>query len=100
MADEQHTSAGRITSIEAVAVRIVCEAPEPAHTVESSPDLTGARLLGTERPPQISVSEGKKGQSIGTCQIGLPMGKTSAAWTGELKAPDRHEAPAYERHIA
>jgi hypothetical protein len=92
MSDENQTSAGSITSMEVVAVRIVCEAPEPAYTLDSPPDLTGARLMQTERPPQTTVSEGQKAQSIGTCQIGLPMDKASAAWTGELKAPNRHEA--------
>jgi hypothetical protein len=92
MSDEHQISARRVMSIEAVAVRIVCEAPAPAHPIDSSLDLTGAHVIETERPPQIAVSEGQRSQSIGTGQIGLPMAKASAAWTGELRAPNQHEA--------
>ncbi len=91
MSDEHQTSPERITSIEAVAVRIVCRDLEPAHP-SSAVDSTGAHVMETENHPEIAVSEGYGSQSMGTDQIGFPMGKASAAWTGEVKAPNQHEA--------
>lgn len=91
MSDDNQTSAGTITSIELVAVRIVFDAPEAAHATDGSEDLAGVRLMKTVHPPEIIVSEGEA-RSIGPYQIAPPMDKPAAAWAGELKAPGEREA--------
>ena len=95
MTDERQASAGRITSIDAVVVRVVCEGPEPAHpssTVDSSVNVREASVLETRSHPKIAVSDGQGYQSIGTEQVGFPMNEASAVWTGEVKAPNHDEA--------
>lgn len=97
MSDERQTSPGRIMSIEAVAVRIVCDDPEPAHpssTVDpqnSSLKLT-APVIETQSHPDIAVSERDGSKSIGTNQVGLRMIEASAPWTAEVKPPNQDEA--------
>jgi hypothetical protein len=98
VSDSHQTSPGRITSIQAVAVRIVCENPEPAHPSSavdpqnSSLKLTGAPLVETRSHPVIVVSEGQGSKSIGTDQIEFPMRGASAAWIGEVRAPNQDDA--------
>jgi len=95
MTDERQASARRITSIEAVAVRVVCDDPEPAHplsTVDSSVNVREASVLETRSHPKITVSDGQGSQSIGTEQVGFPVSEASAVWTGEVKAPNHDEA--------
>jgi hypothetical protein len=95
MAHEEHTSAGRVMSIEAVAVRVVCEGVEPARqssAVDSSLNLTKTPMLGTQSRPEIVESDEQGSPFIGTEQIGFPMSKASAVWTGEIKTPNREEA--------
>src|SRR6266498_2563287 len=91
----EHTSAGRIMSIEAVAVRVVCEDAQPAlqsSVVDSSLNLTEAPMLGTQSRPEIIGSDEQGSPPIGTEQIGFPMSKASVVWTGQIKAPNREEA--------
>ena len=93
MADEQHTSAGRIMSIEAVAIRVVREDPEPAHpsaSIDSWPNI--APILKTQSHPEIVVSNGQRSQSSATDEIGFPMSEPSPVWSGEIKAPNREES--------
>src|SRR5262245_30496824 len=95
MADEQHTSAGRIMSIEAIALRVVCEDAEPTYPSsagDSSPNVTEAPMLGTQSHPEIVGSDEQGSPSIGIEQIKLPSSKTSAVWTGEVNAPNREES--------
>jgi hypothetical protein len=98
VSDSHQTSPGRITSIQAVAVRIVCENPEPAHPSSAvdpqnaSLKLTGAPLVETRSHPVIVVSEGQGSESIGTDQIEFPMRGASAAWIGEVRAPNQDDA--------
>jgi hypothetical protein len=92
MSDEHQTSPGRITSIEAVAVRIVCEDPELAHPSSMVVNLPGTPVIETQSYPEIAASKGQVSKSIGTDQIGFQMDETLAAWTTEVKAPSRDEA--------
>src|SRR5262249_42892336 len=95
MAHERYNSTGRIMSIEAVAVRVVYEDAEPAHASsngDSSLNVTEAPMLGTQTHPELVGSDEQGSPSIGVEQIGFPMSKASAVWTGEVNAPNREES--------
>ncbi len=88
MSDEQQASSAQITSIEAVAVRIVCENQKRAHPSSTvDPQNTFLKLT-----PAHAFSEGQGSESIGTDQIGFPMPEASAAWIGEVRTPNQDEA--------
>jgi hypothetical protein len=95
MSGQHQTSPGRITSIEAVAVRIVCEDPQLAHpssTVDGSLNLTGIPIIEAPSYPEIAAPKGQVSKCIGTDQSGFRMGETLAGWSTEVKAPSRDEA--------
>ena len=88
MSDEHQAPPAQITSIQAVAVRIVCENQERAHP-SSVVDPQDSLLKLT---PPHAVSEGQGSKSIGIDQIGFPIPEASAAWIGEVRAPNQDEA--------
>jgi len=68
MSDERQTSPGRIMSIEAVAARIVCEDPEPAHpssTVDRKTTHSSSQRLplSRHRATQTSLFPSETGLS-------------------------------------